>query len=121
MVLVTVITEPKKSAKLSATLSPRLFHPPGIAAGATARENLVSGPRTSFADNLVERLLMRDCPVNKLCVHILSNQNLLRRAGLLLSPRYIPRRLLLKHVEDLSGNLYYMFTHLYPFRPIGLE
>jgi hypothetical protein len=38
----------------------------------------------------------------------------LRRAGLLLTPRYISRGLLLHHAEDLSGNTYDMFTHLYP-------
>ena len=65
--------------------------------------------------------MMGDGPVNKLCVHIVSHQNLLRRAGLLLSPLYISRRPLLKHVEDLRGNLYDMFTHLDPFPPIGLE
>jgi hypothetical protein len=26
----------------------------------------------------------------------------------------------LKHAEDLRGNLYDMFTHLYPFHPTGL-
>jgi len=54
---------------------------------------------------------MRDCPVDELCVHILVHQNPLHRAGLLLTPRYISQGVLLHHVEDLSGNIYDMFTH----------
>ena len=29
--------------------------------------------------------------------------------------------MLSQHAEDLSGNIYDIFTHLYPFRPTGLE
>ena len=60
---------------------------------------------------------MGDCPVDKLCIHIIFHQDFLRRAWLFLTPRYITRGLLLHHVEDLSGNVYDMFMHEFASLP----
>jgi hypothetical protein len=87
------------------------MHMLDVADGDTAKGRRALGPCTDCTDNFVERLAVGNGPVDKLAVHIIFHNDLLRRAGLFFRPRDISRGPPLQQVEDLRGNIDHVLVH----------